>query len=198
MRLLYFTITSVFFCTLITLSGCFPAKGIRPLSELKVNNEQEAYHAKSGDTLNVEVWGEPRLSGDVFVRQDGKFTMALINEVSAEDKTLSEISKDITEALKEFIPAASVTLSVVTTAPIRYYLSGTFAKPGEFRSDSRVTLLQAIATGGGFAPFADESNILLIRKMPTGEIRYQLNYSNVIEGSEPNPELKNGDIIAVK
>ncbi|HQH27907.1 MAG TPA: SLBB domain-containing protein, partial [Oligoflexia bacterium] len=108
------------------------------------------------------------------------------------------ITEDVTKRLQAFVPAASVTISVVQTAPIRYYLSGQFVKPGEYRSEGRITFLQAISTGGGLAPFADESSIILIRRGPEGELRYELDYNQVVEGKDPNPELKDGDTIAVK
>lgn len=190
------------FCSLFCVSFIFvacPKDNVRPAEELlELANSEEGYTINSGDTLMVNVWGEPRLSGEVFVREDGKFTLPLVEEIDAEGKTLGELTNDITKRLKEFIPAASVTVSVVQTAPIRYFLMGQFTKPGEFRSDKKITFLQAIATGGGFAPFADESNVILIRKNATGEFRYELDYNRVVEGAEPNPELKNGDIIAIK
>ena len=71
-------------------------------------------------------------------------------------------------------------------------------KSGEYRTDKRVTLLQAIATGGGFAPFADESNIMLIRKSTNGEKRYQFDYSELVQGEQPNPILRSGDIISIR
>ena len=146
----------------------------------------------------VNVWGEPRLSGEVFVREDGNFTLQLIDDVKAVGRTPKDIGADVTARLQKFIPAASVSISVLQTAPIRYFLSGQFNKPGEYRSDKKITLLQAVATGGGFAPFADESGITLIRRIDDKELRYSLDYNRVIDGREPNPELKNGDIIAVK
>lgn len=183
---------------LLDFSGCGFGGNFRPLKELSVPSSEQSYMIKAGDTLNVDVWGEPRLSGEALVRTDGKFTMALVNEVQAEGKTTEAVSKEVSTRLSEFIPEASVTVSIALPAPIRYYLTGTFVKPGEYRSDSRITLLQAIATGGGFAPFANDSSLLLIRKSPTGDIRYQLNYSSVIAGKEPNPELKDGDTLAVE
>lgn len=176
--------------------GCGP--GGRPLSELKAPAEAGQYVVQSGDTLMVNVWGEPRLSGEVFVREDGNFTLQLIDDVKAVGRTPKDISADVTERLQKFIPAASVSVSVLQTAPIRYFLSGQFNKPGEYRSDKRITLLQAVATGGGFAPFANESEVTLIRRVGDQELRYALDYNRVIDGREPNPELKNGDIIAVK
>ncbi len=177
-------------------SACAPSG--RPLKELMTSNEPGAYVVQSGDTLMVNVWGDPRLSGEVFVREDGNFTLPLIDDVSATGKNPKQIAEDVQTRLRKFIPAASVSISVVQTAPIRYFLSGSFNKPGEFRSDKKITLLQAVATGGGFAPFADESNVTLIRRTADGEFRYTLDYNRVIDGREPNPELKNGDIIAIK
>ena len=184
-------------------AGCAPGN-VRPIAELTgPAHSGTEYVVSRGDTLSIQVWGESRLSGDVVVRDDGILTMALINEIPADGKTLKQLSQDITAKLVEFVPSASVSISVVTTAPVRYYLSGSFNKPGEFRSDKKITLLQAVATGGGFAPFADESSIMLIRKAvandPSGtELRYRLDYNRVIQGKEPNPELKDGDILAIQ
>lgn len=184
-------------CLLLALSCT--NENIRPTDELKGSPEAAGeYVAKPGDVLMVNVWGEPRLSGEVYVREDGRFTLPLIDDVPAEGKTLKQIAQEATARLKDFVPTASLTVSVVQSAPIRYYLSGQFGKPGEYRSDAAISFLQAIATGGGFAPFADESSIVLIRRGAQGEMRYELDYNRVVEGKEPNPVLKNGDIIAVK
>ena len=178
--------------------GAFSSKG-RPLSELaSQQNVSSQYVANIGDTLNVQVWGEPSVSGAVRVRDDGRFTLPLVGDISAANLSLKEVAKKVTTQLKEFIPAASVSVSVVQTAPIRYYLSGMFVKPGEYKSEGRITLLQAVATGGGFAPFANENAVILIRKAAEGDYRYKLNYNKVIQGREPNPTLKNGDVIAVQ
>ena len=173
---------------------------LRPLEELKPATEQPGadYVVHSGDVLDVQVWGEPRLSGEVVVRDDGRITMPLIGDVPADGKLAKGLATDITTKLSEFIPGVSVSVSVLATAPIRYFLQGTFMKPGEYRSDKRITFLQAVATGGGFAPFADESNVILIRRTGDNDLRYELDYNRVVDGREPNPELKNGDTIVIK
>lgn len=193
MRNIASLLTALFICASI---GCGP-KG-RPLKELMVSAEPGTYVVQAGDTLLVNVWGEQRLSGEVFVREDGNFTLPLIDDVKAVGLTPRIIANDITTRLRKFVPAASVSVSVVQTAPVRYFLSGQFNKPGEYRTDKKITLLQAVATGGGFAPFADESTVTLIRRTADGELRYSLDYNRVIDGREPNPELKNGDILAVQ
>ena len=156
-----------------------------------------SYTVNRGDTLNVQVWGEPKVSGEVLVREDGKISLPLINDVSAAGKSLKGLSDHIAGKLSEWINAASVSVSVSHYAPTAYYLSGNFNKPGEYRSDKEIKLLQAVATGGGFAPFANEAKITLIRQSGKGDLRYQLNYNKVVEGSQPNPTLVDGDTITV-
>jgi len=190
-------LASIILC--IGLTSCHFGNDTSPLDELQsYGDENQLYTVRTGDTLNVKVWGEPRLSGEVYVREDGRFTMPLVNDIDAVGKTIPQVSADVVKKLRQFVPAASVTISVSQSSPIRYYFSGNVQKPGDYRSDSRITLLQAIATAGGFMPFADESAIILIRSSAVGEQRFELDYNKVVEGSEPNPLLRDGDTIVVK
>lgn len=189
---------TLFIAAIFALNAC-GAGNVRPVDELQsATSTQEEYKINPGDVLMIKVWGEPRLSGEVFVRNDGSFTLPLINDVKAEGRSLEELRGEVTKRLKEFIPAAQVTATILQSAPTKYFLAGQFLKPGEYRSDGRITLLQAIATAGGFAAFADESAITLIRKSVEGDLRYRLDYNRVVDGKDPNPELKSGDFISVK
>ncbi len=186
---------------LCNLSGCAGAKDLRPLSELDEAQQgaTKGYVVKPGDLLNVQVWGEQRLSGELYVRDDGKITLSLINDVEAAGKSLGELSQLIEKKLEDFVSGAQVTISVNQQAPIRYFLSGSFIKPGEYTSVKAINFVQAIATGNGFAPFANEGSVMLIRRASNNsELRYKLDYNSVVNGNEPNPTLQDGDVLAVK
>lgn len=179
------------------IGGCTANRG-RPLEELSKNKDDtEPYRVRRGDVLMIDVWGEQKLSGERLVRDDGQLTMPLAGDVIAADKTLEELGVAITEKLQKFVPAATVSASISHSAPMRYYLFGKFQRPGEYRSDAKITLLQAIAVGGGLTPFANEGGLTIIRRTPSGEIRYVLDLVRVVDGREPNPELKDGDVIRV-
>lgn len=181
------------------LSACPGSSNLRPSDELVDDNpNNEDYYIKPGDVLNINVWGEPKLTGEVVVREDGKFTLPLADEVDAEGKTLIQLKDELETMLNQFVPGVSVSPSIVQSAPIKYFMAGQFIHAGEFRSELGITLLQAIAKAGGFAPFADESEITLIRKNSSGELRYQLDYNRVVTGKEPNPKLKDGDFLSVQ
>lgn len=186
-------------CVLLLLVGCSFGGSSRPLEELTADGDAaQTYRINAGDTLDIQVWGEPRLSGERLVREDGILTMPLINDVQASGLTAVELAAQIGSKLDAFVPTASVVVSVTKPAPVRYFLSGSFQHPGEYRSEGQITLLQAIAKGGGFGPFADESSIVLIRETTEGQMRYKFDYNRVLDGREPNPPLKPGDTLAVK
>ncbi len=192
-----------FLYTLLLSTLGFMACGgarLRPLDELHEQAEKKVtnYIVKPGDILMVQVWGEPKLSGEAVVRQDGFFSNPLVDDVPAEGFTLQEIGQELSNLLQEYVPGASANVALSQSAPTVYYLSGQFLKPGEYRTDKNITLLQAIATGGGFAPFADESSIMLIRKYQGEERRYRFDYERLVNGREPNPDLKSGDVIAIR
>lgn len=190
------------FLFVLSFTSCTQGGPTRSLDELITPSLEEGspqqYQVHKGDTLLVKVWGEPQVSGEVYVRKDGRFTLPLVNDIDAEGKSLKEVADEVKFKLKKFIPTASVSVSVAQTASTRYYLSGAFVKPGVYSAEREITFLQAVATGGGFAPFANESNVVLIRKTKEGDLRYKLDYNRVIDGKEPNPELKDGDFIAVQ
>ena len=195
------SLTSCFLLISLCLClGCSTGgESLDRLEEMQMEAAKSAeYRVKNGDVLLIKVWGEPKLSGEVLVREDGKFTLDLIGDVPAEGKTLETITKDVKKQLAVYIPAVSLTASVARPAPIRYFLNGKFQKPGEFRSEKKVTLLQAIAKAGGFAPFADESRLTLIRTVAGEELRFYLDYNQVVEGTSPNPMLRDGDFISVR
>ena len=53
----------------------------------------EFYVIGAGDTLNVQLWKEPTLSGLVRVRPDGFITLPLVNEVQTSGLTTEELRK---------------------------------------------------------------------------------------------------------
>lgn len=191
-------ITSLILILLSAFVACGGAD-IRPHEELNLSSKKTTnYVVKTGDILAVQVWGEPKLSGEVVVRQDGYFSNPLVNDVPAEGLTLQEISEELSNLLQEFVPGATANVALVQSAPTVYYLSGQFLKPGEYRTDKNISLLQAIATGGGFAPFADESSIMLIRRFQGTEKRFSFDYQKLVNGKQTNPDLITGDVISIR
>ena len=58
-------------------------------------------------------------------------------------------------------------------------------------------VLQALAVAGGLKDFADEKNIRILRKGPTGTETISFNYRDAIKGHGSNPYLRAGYTVVV-
>jgi polysaccharide export outer membrane protein len=151
------------------------------------------------DVLNIYVWKEPDLTQDVTVLPDGKITFPLIGEIQAQGRTVTELKKDISDKLKDYVTAPEVTVVVRQVNSRRIYTLGKLTKPGIYPLVPGMTVLQALSTAGGFAEWADEKNIRVIRREGGKEIQYRFNYKDFIAGKdiEQNILLKPNDTIVV-
>jgi polysaccharide export outer membrane protein len=82
------------------------------------------YQIGKGDVLEVSVWGVPEMSRSVTVRPDGKITLPAVGDILADRKTPENLSKEISEKMKEYIKQPIVTVSVEQIINNRVYITG--------------------------------------------------------------------------
>ena len=169
------------------------------LSNATFAQESSPYLIGATDVLNIYVWKEPDLTRDVNVLPDGKISFPLIGEIQAQGRTVTELKKDITDKLKNYVTAPEVTVVVTEVNSRRIYTLGKLNRPGAYSLEPDMTVLQALSAAGGFAEWADEKNIRVIRREGGKEIQYQFNYKDFIAGKdiEQNILLKPNDTIVV-
>ena len=151
------------------------------------------------DVLNIYVWKEPDLTQDVTVLPDGKITFPLIGEIQAQGRTVTQLKKDISDKLKDYVTAPEVTVVVRQVNSRRIYTLGKLNTPGPYPLAPDMTVIQALSVAGSFAEWADEKNIRVIRREGGKEIQYRFNYKDFIAGKdiEQNILLKPNDTIVV-
>jgi polysaccharide export outer membrane protein len=91
-------------------------------------------------------------------------------------------------------------INVPVTVEITVYCLGEVARPGAlpFKSSERITVLTAIAHAGGLTDRASKK-ILVRRVAPAdGRTEITVDYNKILAGKEPDPELRQGDVIVVK
>jgi polysaccharide export outer membrane protein len=171
-----------------------PAAGARTPAPLG----GKTYVIGAEDVLNILVWGNAPLTGDVTVRHDGMITLGLINEVRAAGLTPEQLTNEITARLTDggFMQAPRVTVKVQQVNSRKACIVGEILKPGCFNLILPTTVLQALVNAGGFKDFANQKNIIVQR----GEKRFVFNYKRVIAGKnrEQNIFLEPEDLIIVK
>jgi polysaccharide biosynthesis/export protein len=152
------------------------------------------------DVLKVTVWKNPELSAEVPVRPDGKISVALIGDVQAEGLTAEELSDVIARELQEYITAPDVTVVVQGMNSQFVSVLGEVAHAARVPLRSEMRVLEVISLVGGFTPFADKSNVRVVRRQSGGEeVEYRFDYDKYISGKAPgtNIVLRPGDMVIV-
>jgi polysaccharide export outer membrane protein len=157
------------------------------------------YTVKPGDILTVSVWKEPDLQGPVLVRPDGTFTIPLVGEINARDKSVADLQKIVSERLVKYIADPVVTISIQEVRGNKIYVIGQVAKPGDFVVNPQVNVMQALSMAGGATPFASLDEIRILRRTGATQQALRFDYTEVLRGRklEQNIELQSGDVVVV-
>ena len=157
------------------------------------------YTISPEDVLGVSVWKEEGMDRQVMVRPDGGFSFPLAGDIQAAGKTTQQVEAEITERLARFIPDAVVTVSVLELKGLRIYVNGKVRTPGQYTVGRYVDVLQALTLAGGLTPFANDSDIKILRRQGGREQVFKFNYGQVKSGRnlEQNIVLQADDVVVV-
>jgi len=198
------TIFLMSFVLITWLSGC-STKDLR-VQEFQVaagtpdpaKPPEEFYVIGAGDSLNINVWKEPTLSGTVKVRPDGYVTLPLVNEVQVIGQTTSQLRNVLEDKYREFTTDPFVTIRVEGIASSEVFLVGQVGKPGAFPLSGNETLLQLLTRAGGLGVFADRSNIRVVRREGSKVTEYISDYDAIVKGDlKQDILLRPGDRVIV-
>ena len=142
------------------------------------------------DVLAINVWKEPDISRSIPVRSDGRISLPLVGEVQATGRTPLQLEQEITGKLKSYISEPVVTVMVQQINSEKFNILGQVAKPGSYPLINGSTVLDAIATAGGFRDFAKQKSIYILRQNGGTESRIAFNYKDVIKGKHPEQNIK--------
>ena len=103
------------------------------------------------------------------------------------------------KAFTEYIPGAVAAVSVLQLGSLQYYVVGKVNKPGMYNVSKPLTVLQALAMAGGLTPFAQESNIVVLRNSGKETVTLPFNYKKIKRGRglEENIIMERGDVVVV-
>ena len=160
---------------------------------------KQDYKIGVGDVLQVTTWKEEDLSFEkVFVRNDGKITIPLLDDIQASGRTTMELKEEIQKRLSEFVEAPTVTVTLASPGSQRYYILGEVQMVGEYPLVKKLTVVQAFALAKGFTEWASKDEIILFRRDNGKEQMIKIDYKDITKGKlEKDIQLKADDIIIV-
>jgi polysaccharide export outer membrane protein len=158
-----------------------------------------SYLVQPGDTLQVGVWKEQELQGEVLVRPDGGMSFPLAGEIEAAGHTVEEIRKVLQSRLTKYIPDPVVTVVVKKADGSRIFVVGKVNRPGDFPLYRPIDVMQALSLAGGATPYADVNGIRILRREGTHQEVFHFRYDDVRRGKDlsQNILLHSGDTVVV-
>ncbi len=159
------------------------------------------YKIQPGDKLYISVYNEEDLQKDIVVRPDGGITFPLIGDVEAKGKSVAELREEITSRLSQYIPEATVSVSLQEVIGNKIFVLGQVKNPGEYVLTGDIDVLQALSMAGGLTAFASSNKIKVLRRNKETNTKEVIpfSYKKVMRGQnlEQNITLQSGDTIIV-
>jgi polysaccharide export outer membrane protein len=154
-----------------------------------------------GDSIALQVYGQPDLNATVTVADDGTIPVALVGAVQVNGLSPSEAERRTEKALVDgnFLVAPHVTITVVQSRSQRISVLGEVGSPGRYPIESNTTIFDLLAQAGGVKE-TSSSTIFLLRTDADGKIeRYPIDLKAMADGrgALPFPGLRGGDSIMV-
>ena len=158
------------------LAGCGSTDDIAP-SIPSVG--EEPYRLDSGDQIELTVFGQPDLSGEFFVRDDGTVAIPLLGAVTARNATAEDLSAEVEGLLADgLLVDPDVSVQILEYRP--FFVLGEVEDPGQYAYQPRLTVLAGVAIAGGFTIRADQDDIVITRIGPDGPVRGRAGADTVI------------------
>lgn len=154
-----------------------------------------------GDSVNIQVYGQPDMATTVYVADDGSLPVALIGSVNVNGLSPSEAARKIEQALQagNFLVDPHVTMTVVQSRSQRVSVLGEVRSPGRYPIDTGTTVFDLLAQAGGTT--ADASDVVyILRQNQDGDLQrfpVYLRGSAAIPSSVASQTLQSGDSLLV-
>jgi protein involved in polysaccharide export with SLBB domain len=149
--------------------------------------QDQNYKLGPGDKLRVTTFGEPDLTGEFFVGDQGNVSLPLIGSVHAQGETVAAFIQNVTQMLSHgYLKDPRVSVEILTYRP--YYILGEVNKPGEYPYSSDMTVMKAAATAGGFTYRANQRRVMIKHAFELKE------HSIRLEGDTP---VQPGDTVRI-
>ena len=175
-----------------------PARALTTTMRVVHADIEENYVIGPLDVLNVSVWKEQALSGNLLVRPDGMISMPLIGDIQASTLTPLELADQISSRLKKYIQDPNVTVVISQIHSKVVYMLGEVAKKGPIEMTPGMTLLEAISIAGGPTDYANTKKIYILRNESGKHVKLPVHYKEALKGDNAyNLALKPDDTIVV-
>jgi protein involved in polysaccharide export with SLBB domain len=150
------------------------------------------------DTFDVRVYGEADLTGTFRVATDGTIDYPLAGRVQVAGLRTGEIQQLLVNKLKDrYLKDPQVIVTIKDRNSQKISVLGQVSKPGQVVYYPNMTIVDAIASAGGFTGIAAKNSVNL-RRETGGKIEMHVfPVADISEGRSPNVMVLPGDVLVV-
>lgn len=150
--------------------------------------EAADYVLGHGDRIRITVFGHDDLTGEFQLSETGAISLPLAGVLDFNGVTPGEAERIVIDALKpDYLVDPRVSIQVLEYRP--FYIIGEVNNPGAYPYVNGMTVIEAVALGGGFSYRARRNRVLVIRA--TDETRAEREIS-------ANDKVLPGDVVRVR
>lgn len=151
------------------LGGCAT---VPSTPEAAAGAQPAEYQLGPGDQLRITVFNEAELTGQFVVGSQGAISYPLVGSVAAAGLTIPQFTERLQHALTEFIRQPNVSVEVANYRP--FFILGEVQRPGTYPYSASLTVLNAVATAGGFTYRANRNRVFIRHANEAEERAYPL------------------------
>lgn len=157
------------------------------LTSLAAAQQATSYTLAPGDQVAISVFGEPDLSVEFTLSDNGVLNYPLLGEIRVAGLTMSGLEKRVADGLRgDFLIKPDVTVSMTQYRP--FFLNGEVNRPGGYPYQPGLTLEKALALAGGLSPRAARKKIEVKRASDSSGVAVNIKMSDPVHA---------GDVITV-
>lgn len=161
-------------------------------------NDEDEYRICINDLLSISVYEEPDLAKTVRVDANGAISYPLIGNIEVKSLTAKELESKITELLsQDYLINPQVSVFIKEYAKIS--ILGQVVKPGAYELKTGLTVVDAIALGGGFTEKANVNSVKLVRIKGKDKETINIDVNEIVSKGykEKDIKLEPGDLVIV-
>jgi len=150
------------------------------------------------DTITLNVFQVPDLSGDFQVDPMGYLSLPLIGRVYANGKGLFELQRDLKRLYgTRYLQNPDLSVELKSSLSQRLTVDGSVGAPGIYPVTSEMTLMQAVAAAKGVTSDANTGRVVIFRKIDGEKEAAAFSLRQIRDGRMSDPKVYANDIIVV-
>jgi polysaccharide export outer membrane protein len=159
------------------------------------------YRLAAADLISITVYQDKDLDRKVRINTDGTVSLPLIGSVHIGGMTLLDAQASIETKFSQYLVNPQVSLFIEEYGNKTIFVMGEVTKPGSYPipTESRMTVLEAISTAGGFTPIAAQERTRVLRYVNGANVTYNVNTKDITQQGQKDKDmvLEPNDIVYV-